>query len=71
MQVPGMQGMPMPNNMMENEMIGAIKIKDGLFIGDEYASTVSTDTFLLILNMQVLQQIWLPKLSLGLCTSEI
>ena len=33
--------MPMPNNMMENEMIGAIKIKDGLFIGDEYASTVS------------------------------
>ena len=66
-----MQGMPMPNNMMENEMIGAIKIKDGLFIGDEYASTVSTDTFLLILNMRVQQQIWLPKLSLGLCASEI
>ena len=33
--------MPMPNNLMETEMIGAIKIKDGLFIGDEYASTVS------------------------------
>ena len=33
--------MPMSNNMLENEMIGAIKIKDGLFIGDEYASTVS------------------------------
>jgi hypothetical protein len=24
-----------------NEMIGAIKIKDGLFIGDEFASQVS------------------------------
>ena len=24
----------------EMEMVGAIKIKDGLFIGDEYASTV-------------------------------
>ena len=33
--------MPMPINMQENEMIGAIKIKDGLFIGDELASTVS------------------------------
>jgi len=31
----------MPQNMLENEMIGAIKIKDGLFIGDELASTVS------------------------------
>ena len=43
MQIPGMNGvpMPMPNNLMESEMIGAIKIKDGLFIGDEYASTVS------------------------------
>jgi hypothetical protein len=27
--------------MFEPEMIGAIKIKDGLFIGDELASTVS------------------------------
>ena len=27
--------------MMDHEMIGAIKIKDGLFIGDELASTVS------------------------------
>ena len=33
--------MPMPHNMLESEMIGAIKIKDGLFIGDELASTVS------------------------------
>ena len=33
--------MPMPNNLLESEMIGAIKIKDGLFIGDELASTVS------------------------------
>ena len=31
----------MPQNMLESEMIGAIKIKDGLFIGDELASTVS------------------------------
>jgi len=31
----------MPPGMFENEMIGAIKIKDGLFIGDELASTVS------------------------------
>jgi len=37
---PAMQ-MPMPHNMLESEMIGAIKIKDGLFIGDELASTVS------------------------------
>lgn len=27
--------------MMDYDMIGAIKIKDGLFIGDELASTVS------------------------------
>jgi hypothetical protein len=32
----------MPPGMFESEMIGAIKIKDGLFIGDELASTVST-----------------------------
>lgn len=38
---PAMQ-MPLPHNMLESEMIGAIKIKDGLFIGDELASTVST-----------------------------
>ena len=43
MMIPGMNGMPMPNNMLESEMIGAIKIKDGLFIGDEYASTVSAN----------------------------
>ena len=34
------QGPPQPMNM-DPEMIGAIKIKDGLFIGDELASTVS------------------------------
>jgi hypothetical protein len=33
--------LPMPEHMLESEMIGAIKIKDGLFIGDELASTVS------------------------------
>lgn len=39
----GLGGMklPMPMHMHEHEMIGAIKIKDGLFIGDELASTVS------------------------------
>ena len=37
---PAMQ-MPVAHNMLESEMIGAIKIKDGLFIGDELASTVS------------------------------
>ena len=30
-----------PPGMFESDMIGAIKIKDGLFIGDELASTVS------------------------------
>jgi hypothetical protein len=34
----GPNGQPM---MFDPEMIGAIKIKDGLFIGDELASTVS------------------------------
>jgi len=33
----------MPPGMFESEMIGAIKIKDGLFIGDELASTVSAN----------------------------
>ena len=36
---PGQMGGP--GMMFEPEMIGAIKIKDGLFIGDELASTVS------------------------------
>ena len=27
--------------MMPDDMIGAIKIKDGLFIGDEFAASVS------------------------------
>lgn len=34
----GPNGQPM---MFDPDMIGAIKIKDGLFIGDELASTVS------------------------------
>ena len=41
---PAMQ-MPVAHNMLESEMIGAIKIKDGLFIGDELASTVSHQAF--------------------------
>jgi len=28
----------MPPPQMDEDMIGAIKIKDGLFIGDEFAS---------------------------------
>ena len=40
----------MPPGMFESDMIGAIKIKDGLFIGDELASTVSALVFLLILR---------------------
>jgi len=27
---------------MEDDFVGAIKIKDGLFIGDEYAAQVNT-----------------------------
>ena len=41
MAVGGPPGMPIPAHMLEQDMIGAIKIKDGLFIGDELASTVS------------------------------
>ena len=40
----GPPGMQMPPHMMDHEMIGAIKIKDGLFIGDELASTVSFES---------------------------
>jgi len=29
--------------MMPDDMIGAIKIKDGLFIGDEFAAQVSEE----------------------------
>ena len=31
---------------MEDDMIGAIKIKDGLFIGDEFAAQVRTHFYL-------------------------
>ena len=41
MMVGGPPGMPIPPHMLDQDMIGAIKIKDGLFIGDELASTVS------------------------------
>ena len=41
MMVGGPPGMPIPAHMLDQDMIGAIKIKDGLFIGDELASTVS------------------------------
>ena len=44
--VGGPQGMPIPAHMLDQDMIGAIKIKDGLFIGDELASTVSNSSLL-------------------------
>jgi hypothetical protein len=31
-----------PEHLSEEDMIGAIKIKDGLFIGDEFAAQVNT-----------------------------
>ena len=31
--------------MMEEDIIGAIKIKDGLFIGDEFAAQVSNESY--------------------------
>ena len=46
MAVGGPPGMPIPAHMLEQDMIGAIKIKDGLFIGDELASTVSKPVYL-------------------------
>ena len=63
--IPGMNTMPMPNNMLESEMIGAIKIKDGLFIGDEYASTVSLEIPLtLLINFAPLRvMLWIAHLS--------
>ena len=60
--------MPMPANMMENEMIGAIKIKDGLFIGDEYASTVSvTHPFLSLSFFHLSHAILFHHLYLSWC----
>lgn len=32
--------------MMEEDIIGAIKIKDGLFIGDEFAAQVSKESYM-------------------------
>ena len=40
-QSPGQMGPPGQPMLFDPDMIGAIKIKDGLFIGDELASTVS------------------------------
>ena len=34
---------------VEEDMIGAIKIKDGLFIGDEFAAQVSKTIFIKII----------------------
>ena len=39
-------GAPQQPMFFDPEMIGAIKIKDGLFIGDELASTVSEFYFI-------------------------
>jgi hypothetical protein len=40
---PGQAQMPQNQQMMQlpDDMIGAIKIKDGLFIGDEFSAQVS------------------------------
>jgi hypothetical protein len=37
--------------MFDPDMIGAIKIKDGLFIGDELASQVSNETVLTLVGV--------------------
>lgn len=37
---------------MEEDMIGAIKIKDGLFIGDEFAAQVSLIIYYSDINLQ-------------------
>jgi hypothetical protein len=43
-------------------MIGAIKIKDGLFIGDEYAAQVSSSRFLTVfLILRILNSLLLIK----------
>ena len=52
----GPPGMQMPPHMMDHEMIGAIKIKDGLFIGDELASTVSFKKLFISTENQALSQ---------------
>ena len=44
--------------MFPEDMIGAIKIKDGLFIGDSFAAQVSK-THLFIVNRMVLIEIGL------------
>ena len=50
------QGQPGPAPMMfDPDMIGAIKIKDGLFIGDELASQVSNETVLTLVGVQDLE----------------
>lgn len=41
-------GAPQQPMFFDPEMIGAIKIKDGLFIGDELASTVSEFCFIVV-----------------------
>ena len=50
--------MPMPQNMLESEMIGAIKIKDGLFIGDELASTVSRQRSHMLSFISISEAVW-------------
>ena len=43
-------GIPQPENFMcadsEDDFMGAIKIKDGLFIGDEFSAQVSMEIYL-------------------------
>ena len=49
---------------IEEDMIGAIKIKDGLFIGDEFAAQVSKRIFIYLSLPQITNNIFYRTLSL-------
>ena len=51
--------------MMPDDIIGAIKIKDGLFIGDEFAAQVSqkpNGTCLIVVSYRIWNSLWQTKL---------
>jgi hypothetical protein len=48
-----MGGGPAAGPPLEEDMIGAIKIKDGLFIGDEFAAQVKKTYQFNILNFKI------------------
>lgn len=43
----------------EDDFMGAIKIKDGLFIGDEFSAQVSTDIYLKLFALKYPKTSWL------------